>query len=84
LQRVVPSGGLVIIDNYVPAGTTISVPTYTIHRDPRYFDRPDEFVPERWLDENKRQGMRNKDAFIPFSFGPVGFCISFLHSSFAD
>jgi cytochrome P450 len=78
LQRIAPPDGLVILDNYVPAGTTISVPTGTIHRDARYFPRPDEFLPERWLDEtksdgviNKSQGVLNKNAFVPFSTGPV-------------
>jgi cytochrome P450 len=69
LQRTAPSHGLVILDNYVPAGTVISVPIGTIHRDARYFTRPDEFLPERWLDETK--GVLKNSAFIPFSIGPV-------------
>jgi cytochrome P450 len=72
-QRTAPSDGLVILDNYVPAGTMISVPTATVHRDARYFSHPDEFLPERWLNETKREGVLNMNAFIPFSIGPVRF-----------
>ena len=41
---------------------------YLIHRDPRFFPKPLEFDPDRWLDE--RQGERPRMAFIPFGAGP--------------
>lgn len=33
----------------VPAGTTIGVATYSLHRDERYWPRAGEFLPQRWL-----------------------------------
>lgn len=33
----------------VPKGMTVSVPVYAIHRDPKNFDQPDMFKPERFL-----------------------------------
>jgi cytochrome P450 len=39
-----------------------------MHRDPRYFDDPDAFRPERWLD-----GLENRlpaGAYFPFGDGP--------------
>ncbi|KAL5527795.1 hypothetical protein ACEPAG_6596 [Sanghuangporus baumii] len=35
---------------YIPEGTAIDVPIYTLFRDPRYFSpAPEEFWPDRWL-----------------------------------
>jgi cytochrome P450 len=38
------------------------------HRDPRWFDQPDSFRPERWLDGLARRLPRG--AFYPFGLGP--------------
>lgn len=43
------------------------MPTYTLHRDPRNFVRPLEFIPERWNSQPKL--VLNRRAFIPFSIG---------------
>lgn len=52
-----------------PPGTALSVPSYTIHHSKEIWgDDADEFVPERW--EESRLTQRQKDAFIPFSYGP--------------
>jgi len=42
-----------------------------VHHDAQYFDRPYEFLPERWLDP---KGTDVKEASQPFSVGPRG-CI---------
>jgi cytochrome P450 len=52
----------------VRAGTSIAMSQWLMHRDGRYFYRPDEFLPERWTDEFVRQLPRF--AFFPFSGGP--------------
>ncbi|KAK0244643.1 cytochrome P450 monooxygenase [Armillaria nabsnona] len=68
LPRVAPEGGMMILGNYFPGGTIISVPTYTIHRDPAVFgDDVEEFRPERWF-ECDSAGLSK--AFNPFSVGP--------------
>lgn len=52
-----------------PPGTALSVPAYTIHHSKELWgDDADEFVPDRWDDNRLTQ--RQKDAFIPFSYGP--------------
>ncbi|KAL2857963.1 cytochrome P450 [Aspergillus pseudoustus] len=33
---------------YIPPRTTVLVPLYTVHRDPRNFREPEQFIPERW------------------------------------
>ncbi|MDE3110308.1 MAG: cytochrome P450 [Acidobacteriota bacterium] len=49
-------------------GTTILFSQWVTHRDPRFFDDPDAFRPERWLD-----GLEDRlppGAYIPFGAGP--------------
>jgi len=56
---------------FVPEGTAVTLPIYTLHRDPRYFSpRPEEFWPDRWLTSEEGNVILRKDAFIPFSSGP--------------
>ncbi len=55
-------------DHVVPAGTTVLMSPWAMHRDPRYFDDPDKFLPERW-----RDGLASRlprFAYFPFSAGP--------------
>ncbi|KAH9849581.1 cytochrome P450 monooxygenase pc-bph [Lenzites betulinus] len=68
LPRVVPAGGLEVCGQFFPEGAVLSVPTYTIHRDPEVWgEDPDEFRPERWFEQDK---VAIQKAFNPFSFGP--------------
>ena len=67
LPRVVPPGGVTLFGRFFPAGTVLSVPAYTIHHSGEIWGPDaDEFVPERW----DRLSERQKNAFIPFSYGP--------------
>ena len=52
----------------IRAGTTIYMSQWVVHRDPRFFERPEEFQPERWTDEFARQLPRF--AYFPFGGGP--------------
>ncbi|KAK0118355.1 hypothetical protein ONS95_012643 [Cadophora gregata] len=52
---------------FIPVDTILSMPTYTLHRDPRNFSRPTEFIPERWT--TKPELVVNRQAFVPFSTG---------------
>ncbi|TFY54545.1 hypothetical protein EVJ58_g8800 [Rhodofomes roseus] len=50
--------------------TSILIPPYVLHRDPRYFSPdPDRFWPERWLHRDDPTVVTNASAFIPFSSG---------------
>lgn len=40
---------------------------YVVHRDARFFDAPDEFVPARWMDPSARS--RPKLSYFPFGAG---------------
>jgi unspecific monooxygenase len=46
-------------------GDEVLTTTYLIHRDPRWWSRPDEFDPARWHTERPPHGV-----FLPFGAGP--------------
>ena len=51
-----------------PTGTTMLMSQWVMHRDPRFYDAPDSFRPERWL-----EGLADKlpaGAYFPFGDGP--------------
>jgi cytochrome P450 len=52
----------------VRAGTLVCVSPYILHRDPRFWERPSEFDPDRFTPE--RSAGRPEFAYIPFSGGP--------------
>ncbi|XP_068144474.1 probable cytochrome P450 4p3 [Drosophila tropicalis] len=51
----------------LPKGAQIIVHIFDIHRNPKYYDQPNEFIPERFLNDSTVQ--RHPYAFIPFSAG---------------
>lgn len=51
----------------IPKGSGVIVSPYTLHRHPAFWDRPEEFMPERFL-------KRDHEAYLPFGAGPR-FCI---------
>ncbi len=58
----------VISGHRVPKGTVVLVSQWTMHRDPRYFDDPEAFRPERWQDGLAKR--LPKYAYFPFGGGP--------------
>jgi len=52
---------------HIPKGSTVIVSPYVTHRDPRFFDNPEGFVPERWTSE--AQPPRPDFAYFPFGGG---------------
>jgi cytochrome P450 family 4 len=59
---------LVSGDYIVPAGATVVVATYKLHRLESIYPNPDKFDPDNFLPE--RQANRHYYAFVPFSAGP--------------
>ncbi|MCF6131799.1 cytochrome P450 [Flavobacterium wongokense] len=47
--------------------TLIGVSFYELHRNPKYWDKPEEFNPERFLGEQKKESYKY---FYPFGAGP--------------
>jgi cytochrome P450 len=52
----------------VPAGTTVFLIQWVTHRDPRWFEDPEKFYPERW--DNDLIHKIPRFAYFPFSGGP--------------
>ncbi len=52
----------------IPAGAGVAMSQYVVHRDPRFFEAPDEFRPERWADGLAKR--LPKFAYFPFGGGP--------------
>ncbi|UPW01556.1 cytochrome P450 [Halorussus gelatinilyticus] len=53
----------------VPEGSMVLLPTWVLHRDDRFWDDPETFRPERFLDGEGRAD-RPEYAFFPFGGGP--------------
>jgi cytochrome P450 len=53
----------------VHRGASVVVPIALLHRLPEYWERPDEFLPERWLHEEAEK-QRPRFAYLPFGGGP--------------
>ena len=49
LPRVILSPGTTMAGNFLPLGTTVGVPAYTLHRNPEHYADPHSFQPERWI-----------------------------------
>ncbi len=55
-------------DYFFPKGAILAVSPLATGRNPKYFDQPLEYRPERWTREFERQ--LPKGAFVPFAAGP--------------
>lgn len=60
-------------DHRIPAGNTVIMSPYLLHRDPRHWEQPDVFDPERFA-PGRSDGPRGKErhsyAYMPFGGGP--------------
>ena len=61
----------------VPAGMDLGLCLPILHKDPKYFEEPEKFIPERWTDEAKAERISQGNLiadhpmmFQIFSFGP--------------
>ena len=70
LREFPASKGGMVGPYYVPPGTQVHCPTWSLHHDERYFEKPDSWIPERWT--SKPGLIKDKRAFVPFGLGPMG------------
>ncbi|KAK5219377.1 hypothetical protein LTR72_007761 [Exophiala xenobiotica] len=70
LPRIVSKNGATVCGYHMKPGTSVSVPTYTIHRNEAYFKDALKFNPERWINNPDPQETYNLQKYvIPFSHG---------------
>ncbi|KAI3979206.1 hypothetical protein MKX01_017031 [Papaver californicum] len=63
---VLPGGYNREKDGYaIPTGTDIFISVYNLHRSPYFWDRPNDFEPERFLVEKKSEGIEGWAGFDP-------------------
>ncbi|KAK7178815.1 Isotrichodermin C-15 hydroxylase 6 [Paraphaeosphaeria sporulosa] len=63
------SPGAEVDGKYIPAGTELYTSAWSVTHDPTNFNKPNDFIPERWMDPNSQD---IKEASQPFSLGPRG------------
>jgi len=64
-------------DYYIRKNTLVGISFYELHRNPKYWENPDDFKPERFLGEHKKE---TAGIYYPFGAGPrmcigMGFAI---------
>uniref|UniRef100_A0A1B0CTM0 Protein transport protein sec16 n=1 Tax=Lutzomyia longipalpis TaxID=7200 RepID=A0A1B0CTM0_LUTLO len=58
-------------DVEIPRGMTVHIPIFSIHRNENNFPNPEEFIPERFNEENGGSKIfKDKCSFLPFGNGP--------------
>jgi cytochrome P450 len=57
-----------LLGHRIPAGATVLIVPWLLHRKPSLWENPDRFEPERFLPE--RSAARPRFAYIPFGDGP--------------
>lgn len=68
-ERVVPRGGYELSGFYLPGGTVVSTSVVALHRDESVFPDAHSFLPERWLDVDKKTLANCETRLIPFGYG---------------
>lgn len=65
LQRVTPPEGMSLPNGtFIPGNVVISTQTFVMHRDPRNFTDPDDFIPERWMRKPKNGEVFNQKVCV--------------------
>jgi cytochrome P450 len=47
----------------------VIMPVYGFHHNPKFFPNPDQFSPDRWNEENRKN--QNFSAYMPFGIGEI-------------
>uniref|UniRef100_A0A8D0ED34 Cholesterol side-chain cleavage enzyme, mitochondrial n=1 Tax=Salvator merianae TaxID=96440 RepID=A0A8D0ED34_SALMN len=60
-----PAEDIILQNYFIPAKTLVQVGIYAMGRDPRYFHKPEQFNPQRWLNQEAKYFR-----LLGFGFGP--------------
>lgn len=75
IPRRVGEGSMKICELFYCAGVYVGVPNFAVFRNEEYFNRPHEYLPERWIVDSTTgidddQVKLARSVFKPFSIGP--------------
>jgi len=59
-----------LLGHRIPAGTTVALCPYLLHRHRAHWDEPERFDPERFSPERARHARHARHAYLPFGWGP--------------
>lgn len=72
--RMTPKAGHVVDGQMIPSNTYVSMGQWFMGRSELYFQNPQEFKPERWLEPEMKipgpAGLTTEEVLKPFSLGP--------------
>lgn len=54
----------------LPARSVVCIWIYGLHRNPEFWNRPNDFIPDRWLDPTLKDVGQSNGAYMPFASGP--------------
>lgn len=54
----------------LPTGSVALIWIYSLHRNPKFWNNPDDFIPERWIDKDLKDLGQSNGAYMPFASGP--------------
>lgn len=57
-------------DKIIERGTEVFVPIFALQRDPKYYEEPDKFWPDRFCDDNLIGTNQINRPYMPFGDGP--------------
>lgn len=66
--RETPVDGMQVDEVYIPGNTNVMVPIHIIHKDPRWWQQAEDFIPERFGEKQEEMGTE-KAPYLPFSLG---------------
>ncbi|KAJ1963219.1 hypothetical protein IWQ62_003285 [Dispira parvispora] len=76
--RTIPDQGATIGGYYIPPGYNLGIPVYSINHSPLYWDKPNEFIPERWLEGDAAQMKQNTITFLSGPRGCLGRNLAYM------
>lgn len=75
IVRQTPPEGISVGDTYIPGNINVWTPQYVIARSEAVYERPYDFLPERWI--TRVPGKHETAGYAPFLIG-MNFCIRIL------
>lgn len=69
LERHVPPEGATICGQHIPGGTIVGINAWVTQHDPAVFEKPEEFIPERWQDADPEKLRQMDQSFFAFGAG---------------